>query len=77
MVDLSNKKITRMKTTHSNVGRSYCKIDVMLIRFLQICSSVKFVPDRSSEIISGGYDSALIHFDYKQNVVLSRFDIGE
>ncbi|GJE90788.1 WD40 repeat-like protein [Phanerochaete sordida] len=41
-----------------------------------ISSSVKFVPDRPSELFSGGFDSALIHFDYKQNTVLSRLDIA-
>lgn len=43
---------------------------------MQICSSVKFVPDRPAELVSGGYDSAILHFDYKQNALLSRQDIG-
>ncbi|KAI0093977.1 WD40-repeat-containing domain protein [Irpex rosettiformis] len=41
-----------------------------------ICSSVEFIPDRPSEIVSGGYDSALLHFDFKQGSILSRLDIA-
>lgn len=40
-----------------------------------ICGTIKFVPDRPSEIVSGGYDSAVLHFDSKQGSILSRFDI--
>ncbi|KAI0723954.1 WD40-repeat-containing domain protein [Cerioporus squamosus] len=41
-----------------------------------VCGSVKFVPDRPSELVSGGYDSALLHFDITQGTILSRFDIS-
>ncbi|KAI0306618.1 WD40-repeat-containing domain protein [Multifurca ochricompacta] len=37
-----------------------------------ICATANFVPDRPSEIISGGYDSALLHFDFRQGMLLSR-----
>ncbi|KDR73652.1 hypothetical protein GALMADRAFT_280791 [Galerina marginata CBS 339.88] len=37
-----------------------------------VCGSVKFVPDRPRELISGGYDTFLLHFDYVQRKVLSR-----
>jgi len=37
-----------------------------------ICGSVKFVPDRPRELVSGGYDRILLHFDYVQGRVLSR-----
>jgi len=37
-----------------------------------ICGSVKFVPDRPRELVSGGYDMMLLHFDYVQGKVLSR-----
>ncbi|CAL1705173.1 unnamed protein product [Somion occarium] len=40
-----------------------------------ICSSVKFIPDRPTELVSGGYDSGLLHFDFVQRNVLSSFDI--
>ena len=43
----------------------------------KICGAVKFVPNRPSEILSAGYDSALLHFDITQGSVLSRFDIGK
>ncbi|KAH7906370.1 WD40-repeat-containing domain protein [Hygrophoropsis aurantiaca] len=59
VVDLSTKKITRMRTSHQS-----------------ICGSVKFIPDRPSELVSGGYDSALLHFDFQQGSVLSRFDLS-
>ncbi|KAM5532069.1 hypothetical protein V8D89_012224 [Ganoderma adspersum] len=44
-------------------------------RHTTICGSVKFIPDRPSEIVSGGYDSAVLHFDIGQGNILSRYDI--
>ncbi|KAG2038763.1 WD40-repeat-containing domain protein [Suillus americanus] len=41
-----------------------------------ICGTVKFIPDRPSELVSGGYDSKLLHHDFHQRTVLSRFDLG-
>lgn len=41
-----------------------------------ICGTLKFVPDRPRELVSGGYDSALLHFDFLQGAVLSRHEIG-
>ncbi|KAJ7087873.1 WD40-repeat-containing domain protein [Mycena epipterygia] len=40
-----------------------------------ICGIVRFIPDRPREIVSGGYDSCLLHFDFMQETVLSRRDI--
>ncbi|KAJ6525621.1 WD40-repeat-containing domain protein [Mycena capillaripes] len=40
-----------------------------------ICGIVRFIPDRPREIVSGGYDSCLLHFDFMQGTVLSRRDI--
>lgn len=37
---------------------------------------MKFIPDRPSEIVSGGYDSAVLHFDIGQGNILSRYDIS-
>lgn len=48
-----------------------------LIFIHKICDAVKFVPNRPSEILSAGYDSALLHFDIAQGSILSRFDIGK
>ncbi|KAG1739398.1 WD40-repeat-containing domain protein [Suillus paluster] len=59
VIDLSTKKVTRMRTSHDN-----------------ICGTVKFIPDRPSELVSGGYDSSLLHYDFHQRTVLSRFDLG-
>ncbi|KAJ8587077.1 hypothetical protein M405DRAFT_742533 [Rhizopogon salebrosus TDB-379] len=41
-----------------------------------ICGTVKFIPDRPSELVSGGYDSSLLHHDFHQRTILSRFDLG-
>lgn len=37
-----------------------------------VCATVKFVPDRPRELVSGGYDTVLLHFDFAQGKVLSR-----
>jgi len=55
-------------TATQNVSR-------MKTRHTSICGTVKFIPDRPSEIVSGGYDSALLHFDSNQGSILSRFDV--
>ncbi|KAG6876465.1 hypothetical protein C0993_002855 [Termitomyces sp. T159_Od127] len=36
-----------------------------------ICGCVKFIPDRPRELVSGGYDTALLHFDYYEGKPLS------
>ncbi|KAF5386665.1 hypothetical protein D9615_001565 [Tricholomella constricta] len=36
-----------------------------------LCDSVKFIPDRPREIVSGGYDTALLHFDFHEGKILS------
>ncbi|KAG1771706.1 hypothetical protein EDD22DRAFT_976708 [Suillus occidentalis] len=41
-----------------------------------ICATVKFIPDRPSELVSSGYDSRLLHHNFHQRTVLSRFDLG-
>ena len=41
----------------------------------QICGTVKFIPDRPRELVSGGYDTAILHFDFLQGNLLSRRDI--
>lgn len=43
---------------------------------MKICATVKFTPDRPSELVSSGYDSRLLHHDFHQRTVLSRFDLG-
>jgi hypothetical protein len=41
-------------------------------RLCSFCATVRFISDRPSELISGGYDSTLFHFDFTQGTVLSR-----
>ncbi|KAI6166955.1 WD40-repeat-containing domain protein [Pisolithus thermaeus] len=40
-----------------------------------ICGSVRFVPNRPGELVTGGYDSALLHFDVLRGNLLSRDDL--
>ncbi|KII88293.1 hypothetical protein PLICRDRAFT_618934 [Plicaturopsis crispa FD-325 SS-3] len=47
----------------------------MKTKHSNICGTVKWIPDRPREIVSGGYDSALLHFDFPQGTTLSRYDI--
>lgn len=37
---------------------------------------MRFIPNRPSELLSAGYDSAMLHFDIVQGSILSRFDVG-
>ena len=75
VLDVKFKQATTMKTRHTNVSKQLCRLASGLT-LAQICSAVKFIPDRPNELVSGGYDSALLHFDFKQGTLLSRFDIG-
>ncbi|TDL24850.1 WD40 repeat-like protein [Rickenella mellea] len=51
------------------------KVSFMKASHQSICGTVNFVHDRPSEIVSGGYDCALLHFDFGQRTILSRHDI--
>jgi hypothetical protein len=81
VIDISTKQVTKMRTLHTNVGlkvgAKFGSPSRRLIPIHKICGTVRFVPNRPSEILSTGYDSALLHFDIAQGSVLSRFDIGE
>ncbi|KAK0453471.1 WD40-repeat-containing domain protein [Armillaria borealis] len=52
------------------------RVSIMKTKHDSVCGCVKFIPDRPRELVSGGYDKALIHFDYMQESVLSRHDIS-
>jgi len=52
------------------------KVAYMRVSHQSICGTVSFIPDRPSELVSGGYDHALLHFDFKQRSLLSRYDIA-
>ncbi|KAF9246467.1 WD40-repeat-containing domain protein [Melanogaster broomeanus] len=58
------------------VDLSTDKITHMRKSHISVCGTVRFIPDRPSELISGGYDSALLHFDFLQGSVLSRDDLS-
>ncbi|KAL4246103.1 WD40-repeat-containing domain superfamily protein [Abortiporus biennis] len=73
-----NKKYLSFSSDAGSVGivdLSTRQITRMKTRHNSICDTVKFVPHRSSEIVSGGYDSAILHHDFFQRNLLSRFDI--
>jgi len=74
----NNNKYLAFSTDGGTVGvvdLSTQQISRMKVAHNSICGSVKFIPDRTNEIISAGYDSAILHFDFMQRSVLSRFDI--
>ncbi|KIY43452.1 hypothetical protein FISHEDRAFT_53485, partial [Fistulina hepatica ATCC 64428] len=37
-----------------------------------ICDSVSFIPDRPRELVSGGYDHSLLHYDFWLGTILSK-----
>jgi hypothetical protein len=37
----------------------------------QVSGSIKFIPHRPRELVSGGYDTALLHFDFVEGKILS------
>jgi len=73
-----NKKMIVFSTDSGTVGRvdvSTCGISRMKGKHDSICGSVSFIPSRPSEVVSGGYDSTLLHFDAAQRNTLSRHKI--
>ncbi|KIJ69334.1 hypothetical protein HYDPIDRAFT_80305 [Hydnomerulius pinastri MD-312] len=59
------------------VDLSTTKITRMRKSHDNVCGTVRFIPDRPSELVSGGYDSTFLHFDFLQGSVLSRDDLSE
>jgi len=57
------------------VDLSNNRVTKMQHRHKSICGSVKFIPDRPRELVSGGYDAFLYHFDILQRKALSRRQI--
>ena len=72
VVDLATRSVRRMKIRHNSVRLNKSRVDVLIYKILKICAAVRFIPDRPSELISGGYDSTLLHFDFRQDTILSR-----
>lgn len=65
-----------MKSKHDSVCYTSSRSTQPLTLHSQICGSVRFIPSRPSEVVSGGYDSTLLHFDTAQRSVSSRHKIG-
>ncbi|KIK90563.1 hypothetical protein PAXRUDRAFT_831601 [Paxillus rubicundulus Ve08.2h10] len=84
--DVVNELLINAKGTHmafctdsGSVGvvdLSNNKVTRMRNSHDNICGTVQFIPDRPSELISGGYDSTFLHFDFLQGSVLSRDDLS-
>jgi len=78
-VTLNHNRTKLAYTTDSGVvgvvDLSTKKSTTMKVKHANIGWTVKFIPDRPSEIMSGGYDCALLHFDFIQGSLLSRLDI--
>ncbi|KAJ7632780.1 WD40-repeat-containing domain protein [Roridomyces roridus] len=60
-----------------DLAASPAAVSTMKTSHSSICGIVRFIPDRPREIVSGGYDSCLLHFDFMQRTVLSRREIRE
>ncbi|KAI0729930.1 WD40 repeat-like protein [Fomitopsis betulina] len=73
-------KYLAFSTDNGTVGvveLSTGRISRMMTKHASICGSVKFIPDRPTELVSGGYDSKLLHHDFQQRTLLSSFDLAQ
>ncbi|KAI0949954.1 hypothetical protein AcV7_008573 [Taiwanofungus camphoratus] len=73
-----NRKHMAFSTDSGSIGivdLSTRQVSRMKTSHNSICGTVRFIPDRPGELVSGGYDSALLHFDLNQGTLLSRYDI--
>ncbi|TFY57986.1 hypothetical protein EVJ58_g6692 [Rhodofomes roseus] len=53
------------------------QVSRMNTRHTSICGSINFIPDRPSELVSGGYDCKLLHHDFQQRTLLSDLDVAQ
>ncbi|KIY63057.1 WD40 repeat-like protein [Cylindrobasidium torrendii FP15055 ss-10] len=51
-------------------------VRMMKVAHTSIAGSVRFIPDRPRELVSGGYDQRLLHFDHQQGSCLSTYDLA-
>lgn len=51
------------------------EITIMKTTHENISSCVHFIPDRPNELLSFGYDHNILHFEYRQQTILSRRQI--
>lgn len=54
------------------LDRATGRVKRMRGRHENICASVRFVPDRPRELVSGGYDHVLLHADFDSGAMLGR-----
>ncbi|KAI0273585.1 WD40-repeat-containing domain protein [Gloeopeniophorella convolvens] len=70
-----NQKNLSFTTDNGTVGTvdlTTSAVQRMRVHHSSICATVRFIPDRPGEVVSGGYDSTLMHFDWRQGSILSR-----
>jgi hypothetical protein len=77
VVDLATKGARRMKSQHNSVSliKSLSMNVLLREQVFKICASVAFIPERPGELVSGGYDSTLLHFNFTQGTILSRREL--
>ncbi|THU85646.1 WD40 repeat-like protein [Dendrothele bispora CBS 962.96] len=76
----SSKKFLAFSADSGNVGvvdLSSMTISMMKTKHENICACVKFIPQRPSELVSGGYDENILHFDFQQRTTLSNLKIPQ
>ncbi|KAI0072790.1 WD40 repeat-like protein [Panus rudis PR-1116 ss-1] len=74
-----NKQYLAFSSDSGSVGIvnvSTKEVTRMKIPHNSICGSVKIIPDRPNEIVSGGYDSTLRHYDFMLRNQLTHLDIA-
>ncbi|KAF5373731.1 hypothetical protein D9758_000724 [Tetrapyrgos nigripes] len=74
----SAKKYLAYSSDTGNVGvveLSSMTVSKMKTKHENICACVKFIPHRPNELVSGGYDETILHFDFQQGTSLSSLKI--
>ncbi|KAK7467336.1 hypothetical protein VKT23_004393 [Stygiomarasmius scandens] len=70
----SSKKYLAFSADSGNVGvvdLGSISVSKMKTKHENICACVKFIPQRPNEIVSGGYDETVLHYDFQQGTTLS------
>ncbi|KAF7985125.1 hypothetical protein HWV62_9043 [Athelia sp. TMB] len=71
VLDLVTLKSTRMRVKHANVRSLY-----RAMASEELTLTTDMWEHRPGELVSGGYDCALLHFDTSLGSLLSRFDVS-
>ncbi|PFH51725.1 hypothetical protein AMATHDRAFT_141950 [Amanita thiersii Skay4041] len=79
--DLLNEIVLNSNKTHLAVSTDLGTVAVveletknvmtMKVAHDSVCGCVQFIPTKSKELVSGGYDHRLLHFDYTKGDLLS------